>query len=282
MRACLDCIPCFIQQGLEAARMVSNDEMIQEQVIRKIIRYLINTKLDRSPPLISEQIHDIIRQNTNSNDPYEKIKKQQNEFALKSYPRLKKIMAESEDRMLTALKIAIAGNVIDYGTMLRLDVESTLQKVLNTNLNTDTYVKFRNILLKTKKVLYIGDNAGEIVFDKLLIEELIKLNVSVTYAVRSGPIINDVTIEDAKLVGLDKIAEIITTGTRSPGVVLETCSDDFNRAFNDSDLIISKGQGNYEGLPVKVNLFKLLMVKCELVVREIGDSVKVGDIMFIN
>jgi uncharacterized protein with ATP-grasp and redox domains len=282
MKTNLDCIPCFIRQGLEAARMVTEDITIQEKVIREIMGHLVKIEFTGSPPVISKHIHKIIRQVTNSVDPYKEIKQHQNDFALKLYPQLKNILAGSEDRLLTAIQLAIAGNVIDYGTMLRLDVESTMNKVLNTPLDAEVYNKFRISLSNAKTILYIGDNAGEIVFDKLLVEELLELGKQVTYAVRSGPIINDVTIEDAEYVGLDKFAEIITTGTQSPGVVLEACSNEFNRKFNASDLIISKGQGNYEGLPIKPNLFKLLMVKCELVAMDIGGDVKVGDIIFID
>ncbi len=282
MKTYLDCIPCFIRQGLEAARMVTDDDRVQLQVIKKIMNHLMSVELTSSPPEISYHVHKIIRESTGSPDPYKKIKQSQNKFALGLYPKLKKLLDNSDDRLLTAIKLAIAGNVIDYGAAVRFDVESTIQKVLTTDFTINAYDKFKNYLSEANKLLYIGDNAGEIVFDMLLVEELINNDLEITFAVKPGPIINDATLEDAHDIGLDRYAKLITTGAQTPGVVLESCSSEFIEHYESADMIIAKGQGNYEGLGAEPNLFKLLMVKCELVAREIGDGVKVGDIIFIN
>ena len=282
MKTYIDCIPCFIRQGLEAARMVTDDNELQLRVVRELMRYLVDLDLTGSPPVASEQVHKIIREITGSVDPYKKIKQRQNEFAMELYPKLKDMLDSSEDRLLTAIKLAIAGNVIDFGAAVRFDVKSTIKKVLAANFTIDAYDKFKRSLAAANKILYIGDNAGEIVFDKLLIEELVNKDLEILYAVKPGPIINDATVKDAHDIGLDKYAKIITTGAQTPGVVLELCSSEYLKHYNTSDIIIAKGQGNYEGLPAKPNLFKLLMVKCDLVAREIGKGIKIGDIIFVE
>ena len=151
------------------------------------------------------------------------------------------------------------------------------------NFSVDSVKNFKRDLAQAGTILYIGDNAGEIVFDKLLVEELAdRKDYDITFAVRSGPIINDATRDDAIAVGLDKYVNLIEIGTRSPGTVLDLCTQEFQKCFQESDVIISKGQGNYEALDPSPNLFKLLVVKCELVARDIGADVKVGDIVFTN
>lgn len=282
MKTCIECIPCFIRQSQEAARMVTEDERINREVVEEVTKYLVAGEITKSPPEISMEVHRIIREVTNCDDPYKDIKKQQNESALKFYPKLKKMIANSNDKLLTAVKLAIAGNVIDFGTSIRFDVKDTINEILNTNFTIDNYKRFKNSALNAKNILYIGDNAGEIVFDMPLVEELSVDGHKIIYAVRSGPIINDATVEDAIAVGMDKYAKIMETGTRCPGTVLELCSSEFIQHYKSSDIIIAKGQGNYEALGPAPNLFKLLMVKCDLIAQDLGGGVQVGDIVLID
>ena len=281
MKTYLDCIPCFLRQSLEAARMVTEDEYIHMQVVKEVTKYLADADITKSPPEISTEVHRIIRDVMDCDDPYQEIKKEQNEFAMNFYPELKNIIAKSNDRLLTAAKLAIAGNVIDFGTSIRFDVKDTINKVLRPDFTINKYEVFKQAISNSSSILYIGDNAGEIVFDMPFVEELSADGHNIIFAVRAGPIINDATIEDAISVGIDKYAKIITTGTRSPGTVLELCSSEFIKQYKSSDLIIAKGQGNYEALEPAPNLFKLLMVKCDLIARDLGKGVQVGDIVLI-
>ena len=181
------------------------------------------------------------------------------ETSLSLYPSSKKKIAESEDTLLTAIKIAIAGNIIDFGASSSFDIEREINEVFEKKCAICDYEQFKLQLANTDEILYIGDNAGESVFDRLLIEELKK---PVTYAVRGIPVINDVTYDDAVQAGIDKVATILSSGTDAPGAVLETCSAEFREAYRNSRFIISKGQGNYEALSEERRpIFFLLKVK---------------------
>ena len=283
MKTYLECIPCLLNQTIEASVMATENKELHLKAVQEVAKFLINTDIARSPPEISTKVHSIIREVTNCNDPYENIKKEQNQTALEFYPKLKKLISSSDDRLKTAVKLAIAGNVIDFGTPNRFDINDTIDWILVTDFTVDSFESFKNHLDRADSILYIGDNSGEIVFDKLLVEEMLDLkNYEITFAVRSGPIINDATRNEAIAVGLDKLVNIIEIGTRSPGTVLDLCTPEFKKCYKTSDLIISKGQGNYEALDPAPNLFKLLMIKCELVAKDIGGGAKVGDIVFTN
>jgi hypothetical protein len=276
MKAYLDCIPCFLRQSLEAARMATKKEEIHAKVLKAVMRYLQQASFNKTPPELSKHVHQIIKEITNCRDPYQKAKRRDNALAERLYPRAKQIVVSSVDSLSTAIKLAIAGNVIDFGASSRFDIEKTMRKVLKASFAIDHYDDFKRDLAKAKQILYIGDNAGEVFFDKLLLDQLIKLGKQVIYAVREKPIINDATLEDAKFAGIDRVAKLITIGGGAPGAVLELCSPKFIDYYNHADLVIAKGQGNYESLSQEPIYF-LLMVKCELVAKDLG--VKVGDIV---
>jgi uncharacterized protein with ATP-grasp and redox domains len=263
--------------------MATDEKDVHLKAVQEVAKFLINTDIVRSPPEISTEVHRIIREVTKSDDPYKNIKHEQNRTALDYYPKLKSLISESDDRLKTAIKLAIAGNVIDFGTPNRFDISETIDRILKTEFSVDSLENFKHKLDQASSILYIGDNSGEIVFDKLLVEQILDQNdIKITFAVRSGPIINDATREDALAVGMDKYSKIIEIGTRSPGTVLDLCTPEFKECYRSSDMIIAKGQGNYEALDPAPNLYRLLVVKCELVARDIGEDVKVGDIVFTN
>ena len=196
-------------------------------------------------------------------------------MALKLLPSLKEKIEKSNDKLLTAIRIAIAGNVIDFGVDRSFDIEQEMNEVIKKDFAIFDYDKFKNYLDINNEILYIGDNVGESVFDRILIEEMKK---SVRYVVRGVPVINDATYEDAELAGIDKVATILSSGTDAPGTILKTCNPEFINIFNNSKLIISKGQGNYEALSdEKRPIFFLLIVKCQVLANDIG--VNKGDII---
>ena len=181
----------------------------------------------------------------------------------------------SEDRLMTAVRLAIAGNVIDFGTDSSFDLTEELETILSQDFAVNHFKKFCEVLKQARNILYLADNAGETVFDRLLIEEMDK---PVIYLVREKPIINDATREDALLSGLDKVSEITSSGCDTPGTILKFCSDEFLETYRSANLIISKGQGNYEALSDEERpLFFLLKVKCQVVARDLG--VKNGSII---
>jgi len=286
MKTYLDCFPCFLRQALDSARLSTDDEKIQRLALIEVMTFLVNFFQKNpdevfTPPHIARHIYRIIKEVTNCKDPYHDIKVKYNKIALNMYPELKSIVENSSDSLLTAIRLAIAGNVIDFGaTDGQFDLENTLKEVLTQEFAICDYDLFCKSLKNSETLLYLGDNAGEIVFDKILIEEILKRhNFKVYYAVKGGPVINDATIEDAKQVKMEAIAEVITTGCDAPGTILNLCSDEFLEIYNNADMIISKGQGNYETLSEekRKNIFFLLKAKCVVIASHL--KVKVGDII---
>jgi uncharacterized protein with ATP-grasp and redox domains len=188
------------------------------------------------------------------------------------YPELKRRITSSADWFETAVRLAIAGNVIDFGTSSQVDNDIICQSIedaLVQPLEKYIFEKLKNAINRAENILYIGDNAGEIVFDRMLIEQL--PNRKITYAVRGAPTINDATLEDAEMVGLTDLVPVIGNGTDIPGTVIENCSEDFRMVFDTADLIIAKGQGNYETLnDSDKKIFFLFKVKCSVVARKTG------------
>jgi len=278
MRTYLECIPCFIKQSLEAACMATDDEKIQTEVLKKVMKHLQNISFTNSPPELSRDVHQIIKRITESKDPYKKVKGQSNEMAKKQYPYLKKLVTESDDPLLMAIKLSIVGNVIDFGTMNRLNVDDMIDNAVKREFDASSYSQFKRALEHSETILFLADNTGEIFFDKVLLEELVEKQKQITYVVKANPIINDATVEDAYLAGIDKLATIIDgdSGQKqsAPGMILSYASKEFLDIFESSDMVISKGQGNYEGLSdVDRDVFFMLVVKCPLVAQDIGSEV---------
>ncbi len=278
MRSHLECIPCFIKQSLEAARMATDDEKIQTKVLQEVMKHLQNVSFTDSPPKLSREVHKIIREITGSKDPYKKVKETSNEIAKKKYAYLKKLVIESDDPLLMAIKLSIIGNVIDFGTTNRFNVNDLIDNSIKQELDSGSYLQFKHILEQSKTILFLADNAGEIFYDKILLEELAKKQKQITYAVKANPIINDALTEDVKFVGIDKLAKVVEwdAGQKlsSPGIILSYASENFLKIFESSDMVLSKGQGNYEGLSeVDRNVFFMLVVKCPLVAQDINSDV---------
>lgn len=268
MKTFLDCLPCMMDQTLRAGRIATNDERVIKRLLDTVGAMIKDIPLENTPPETGEIIYRKVREITGVTDPYKEVKKANIEEALSLYPELKKIVEESENSLLTAIRIAIAGNVIDLGVNKKFNLVEDVRKILKQDFAILDFEKFEKQLKITDSVLYLGDNAGESVFDKILIEEL---NKPVTYVVREIPVINDVTEEDAIASGINEVAEIISSGTTAPAVILSLCNKNFLERFNNSKMIISKGQGNYEGLSdVRQPVFFLLKAKCFVIANDLN------------
>lgn len=268
MKMYLDCIPCFVQQALRAGRMATSDEKKLKEILEKTGDMIKTISMHATPAEIGMEVYRIVSEVTGIQDPYKEIKKQHIAETKAIYPELEKIIAESEDKLLTAIRIAIAGNVIDLGVKKSFNIVEDVKSILKQDFGLFDYVAFKKQLEKADSVLYIGDNVGESVFDKILIKEL---KNPVKYAVRSIPIINDVTMEDAIASGLDEVAELVDSGCKSPGIILHQSTAEFLELFNNSGLVISKGQGNFEGLSdCKRQVFFLLKAKCGIISDHLG------------
>ncbi len=275
MRAYLDCLPCFLSQALRAARIATNDEKKIKNILDEVGMLLRDIPLASPPPESGRLIYHKICEMTGNPDPYRKIKSESTKEALSLYPFLKGEVEKSEDRLFAAIKIAIAGNIIDYGANCEFDIRHDVDEVLKSDFAICDYGEFKKRLSESREILYIGDNAGECVFDRVLIEEMKK---PTTYVVRGAPIINDATYEDALQAGINKVATIISSGMDGPGNILGICSEEFKTVYKHSDFVISKGQGNYEALSNEERpIFFLLKAKCQIIARDIG--VTEGDIV---
>jgi uncharacterized protein with ATP-grasp and redox domains len=275
MKTYLDCIPCFFKQAIQACTMLELDKDHSKQILDRVALALPSFPLAATPPEMGQLIHKIIRQETGNPDPYKELKHRSNEIAFTLYPALKQKVKTAQDPLLKAVELAIAGNIIDYGAQSDLDLQNELDKIIaleeqridREDSRLFNYSGFIDSLKKARTILYLADNAGEIVFDKILIEEIITIypDKEIHVAVRGGPIINDCTLEDAGQCGLDKTTHCISNGSDSPGTLVHLCSGEFQALYNKSDLIISKGQGNFESLvDEKKNIFYLFMVKCRV------------------
>ena len=282
MRIYLDCISCFVRQALDAARLVTDDEQVHKKVVDQVLRLAADLDMSQSPPVIGQQIHRLIRNLVGSDDPYYRVKKQFNSLALKLYHDIRKQIISSKDPLETAVRLAIAGNIIDFGVKSSLS-ESEVRKTVNDSLiaylDPEQVQDFKNAVMEAEKIFYLADNAGEIVFDHLLIEQL--PIEKITVVVKGAPVINDATTEDANVVGLSRIVEVIDNGSDGPGTILETCSQSFLDRFEKADLIVAKGQGNYETLSgIDKNIFFLLKAKCPVIAKDIG--CKAGEMILRN
>ncbi|MEN8204030.1 MAG: ARMT1-like domain-containing protein [Bacteroidota bacterium] len=275
METQLDCIPCIINSYL---RLIETDvipDAHQETLMRKMLDYLAQTDYQKSPPVLGRSLHGMIRESLQKPDPYFQIKQDYNQMMMDQYPSFKDMVDGSKDPFDTAMRMAIAGNVIDFGAKYQFDVMSTLKQIMERELDVDHSRELRQALGKARSLLYIGDNCGEIVMDRLFLET-IELPEKV-FVVRGSPVINDITMDDAKMTGMDRVARVISTGDNSPGAVWEFASEEFREHFINADVIISKGQGNLEGLLdiPHDHIYFMLVAKCDLIAEKIG--VKKGD-----
>jgi len=274
MKMTLDCIPCFVRQALESARSMTSDPTAQEAVMRDTLRWLHEADLDESPLVLSQRLHRRLRQSGKLTDPYREVKARHNAMALDLLPQLRDEIASSGDPLATAVCMAAAGNVIDMGIRSMADEDDVLKSLRHAM--EEPFVAqwdaFRRSLQDARTILYLADNAGEIAFDRLLIEQIGPSRVTV--AVRGGPVLNDATLSDARSVGLHKIAEVVENGSDAPGTLLDNCYPEFRKRFEAADMVIAKGQGNFESLAGRGHgVFFLFKVKCPVVASQVGQPV---------
>ena len=281
MRLYFECIPCYVRQVIDSVKMVSDDDKLLECILRKALIAASEFNFDGVGLLTQARIQRSVKSLMPDSDPYFNIKKKFNSICLLLEKKLKKIIKESTDPFETSLRIALAGNIIDFGPrkdLSKSDILSSIEEAMNQHLDTSNISGLRLNIENSNKILYIGDNSGEIVFDKIFIENLPKEKI--TFVVRGGPALNDSTMEDAEMVGMTEMIKVITTGLDMPAAILPLCSEEFLKEYEESDLIIAKGQGNYEALSDEdKNIFFLLKVKCPVIVDSFGGKYELNDLV---
>jgi len=266
MKVSVDCIPCFLRQILGVSKLLYKEEKLRYGLIKKSIQIFSELPLkEMKPPQVAKRIYSFIKEESGVEDPFREIKRRSNKIAKEITRELRSFVRESDNPFETSLRLSIAGNIIDYGQAKGVDdssIRESIEESLRVDLDMDLIKRLYKEIEESKNLLYIADNAGEIFFDKLFIENVPARNIS--FAVRGRPVINDATREDAIEAGIDKICRLIDTGDDTPGIILEDCSEEFVSEFEDADLIISKGQGNFETLSDMrgKKIYFLFKIKC--------------------
>lgn len=270
-----ECASCMLRQANEAIEHASPDEDIRMDTILKVLEFMNeNFNENVNSNKLGTDLHHLVMEHTHCNDPYKEFREKGNNIAKKMIPSVENMLEENPS-LENYVKIAIAGNIIDFGALKEdADMEKAIIQQLNNPLISTDINEFENSLNKAKNILYLADNGGEIVFDKLLIKKLKEdYNLNITLALKEGPILNDALVQDAINLNLDKYATLISTGASSVGVVKDYISDELHELLNTSDLVISKGMGNFEGLTemnTKSPIYFLLSIKCSAISKEVG------------
>jgi len=268
-----ECLACLLTQGSRVAALIApEDQQLRMRIVRiwaeRIAGFSLS-QLQSSPPLLAAELYAITRECCGVDDPFHAYKCDVNAKILERLPALRGVVAAAQDRLKAALSLALTANFIDAGAAVQHDWEAAL---LRTTEDVGTgYASFLAALERTRRLLILGDNAGEIGLDVLLVQELRARGCDVVYAVRGGPVLNDATHDDAELFGLTALCRVIDTGDRTPGVDLDRSSPEFLRELARAGLVLSKGQGNFESLEVhRPDIFFGFKAKCEAVSRALG------------
>jgi uncharacterized protein with ATP-grasp and redox domains len=289
MKYFADCFTCYMNQIHRALRLLSPG--IEERKVvdaqHTMMKFISQCDLDKTNNIsFGTEVYRVVAETLGVRDPYKTLKIKFNQIALDLYPKLILIVKNSKNHIFTAIQMSIMGNAIDFGTSEDINIEKELNALskqdLGGKVNIDNFIQS---IKKAKKILVIGDNTGEIVFDRIMIEQILEEypNKQIYYAVRRGPIINDSTLEDAKFVGMDKICPIVETSA-SPGLIVNKSTQKFIETFNQADLIISKGQGNFEAIVDEntswTEVYFLLKAKCK--VMETIFHVPIGTLLLVK
>lgn len=272
-----DCLVCLFNQALKTTKLLNLDDETSAKILFEVAKILPNYSLNYTPPQIAKDTYKLIEKITNNPDPLLKAKEISIKEAKKFKPFLYEEIEKNDDKLLTALKIAVAGNVIDFGAKKQFNLKDILNEIFNTPFKIDDYLKLKEQLKTAKKVVIIGDNCGENIFDVILADVLKSLyNIELFYFVRGKPIINDVTIKEANESDMPKFATIIDTGVPTPGYDLKYANEKSKKIFNEADIVIAKGMGNFESLYqiTKKEVFYLFIVKCNVVANAIHANEK--------
>lgn len=268
MKIAFECLPCLIRQSIEAARMVTDDTAMQQDIIKNSLEEVCKLNFSETAPYFARIVHRYIKEVSSNPDPYKSLKVKYNQVATQLCEdfNLPDLIRNSKSPVDTACRLSIAGNIIDFGVSALIEeeeVRASIEECIETKIEDNMTTELLEAVHRANKILFIADNSGEIVFDKLLINELPKEKI--TYVVKGEPIVNDATMEDAVEVGMVDLVRVIDNGSDAQGTILDLCSDEFKKEFEEADLIIAKGQANYETLSELEykEIFFLLKAKCK-------------------
>lgn len=267
-----ECYACAMRQALSAARLVSDDDAFHHRVLSEASSIMARARRDMTPPEAGEEIYRMVRELSGDPDPFAEQKRRQNEAVAELLPWLRDTVREAADPLLMAVRLAIAGNVVDPGAQESFDLERSVMEALGEEDALEAYPALTERLGAARRVMVVADNSGELIFDRVLIETMLQRHdLEVTLAVRGAPIINDVTMAEALDAGMDAVCEVISSGMEMPGTVLRRATPEFRELFEAADVVVSKGQGNWETLEeCGREVFFLFQAKCPAVATYVG------------
>lgn len=284
LKSLVDCIHCYLKQAVSCMEMIKVPDEKKIEVLYNLMDFIKTLEPSDSPAYNSSLVLLKTYEYINNPDPYYEAKKFSNKLALELYPRVKEKVQTADDTLYEALKVSVAGNVIDLGIQRDFDIDKELEHAFDFGFWIDDYPLLKEKIEKAKDVVIVGDNAGEIVFDKVLVEILNKMGKNVYYIVKSKPVLNDATLEDAEEVSMSRIANVVESGAGLLGVPKDFISEQLKNLISTADVIISKGQANFETVDdfedVQPNVFYLLKIKCEYLAKKL--KFKQGSLVLIN
>jgi damage-control phosphatase, subfamily I len=265
-----ECLECVVRQTNNTLDLQQVPGAQRQQILDEVKAQLVDVEWEQTPADLSNVAYRTIEKHLRV-DPFADAKKMQNRMALAFYPQLKRLVEQAEDRLLTAVRIAATGNVIDLGIGMKVDIAHEVDRIVHSAFAIDDTRHLRRRLAERRRILYVGDNAGEIVFDRILVEELAAAH-EVTFVVRGGPVINDATLADAEETGMTRLVPVITTGSNRIGAPWAYMSEEYREHYGRADLVIAKGQGNYETISERHDkeIYFVLRAKCGIIARELG------------
>lgn len=275
------CVECIINQSRRVAETIGADETLSNDLISTVEQMSYDFPFSQTPPEVASDVYEKMAEIAHKEDLYEEVKQHSTESAIQFLPLLRREIETSSNILLTATKVAVAGNVIDLAAEVTFDLDEEIAKIFDTEFSHNDFTLLQASLEEARTVLYIGDNVGEHIFDYLYIETLQKLypQLEISYMVRGGAIINDVTMKEAQEAGFDNLCHLVDSGVNTPGFVYERANEKSQKLFDEADMVIAKGMGNYECLSPthRGNLVFLLKIKCTVVAasleKEVGDIV---------
>ncbi|GEA32952.1 damage-control phosphatase ARMT1 family protein [Clostridium diolis] len=272
------CLPCMVNQVIKVANITGVNN--KEELLKEVFTYLSKMDFEATTPEIIGEIFGMIKKHTNNPDPYKETRNYYNTLFLKLLPEFERKIEQAENSFELAVRYAIVGNIIDFNPIhntLLEDIFDYFERMEQLELAIDDSKELAEDILNSKTLLYLGDNCGEICMDKILLRKIKELNhnIKIFFGVRGKPVVNDSIAEDAYAVGIDEYAEVIDNGDGSLGTVLNRTSYGFKEVYKKADVVIAKGQANYECLSEeKKNIYFLLMTKCDVIANDIGVSEK--------
>jgi len=279
-----DCLVCIYNQALKTAKSLKCSDELTKKIMDDTAKILLKYDLNVTPPFIAKDVYKKIAKRVGKNDPLENIKAKSTKEAKKLRFFIKEMIKKSDDKLLASIKAAIAGNVIDFGAQKQFDLKDAVEEVFEKEFGVCDYDEFKKDLKKSKLILYIADNTGEHIYDKMLLQKLVKIykDKRFVYVTRGKPIINDVTMVEAKKEGIDSVCKVVSSGVDTPGLIIDRASSEFKKFYKKSDMVIAKGMGNYEtlyGVESK-NIYFLFKIKCNVVANSLKRDI--GDIMLLK